>query len=160
MRHITICITLSALCACANPVELIVDSACSDTEIDAIQEALDNVNDVLGEEAYTIGTISDIDYDGTFDDMVVCTGGEWIDRWPALEGFVGRKTGTNIFIRTDRELSYEGMLHIMMHEMIHLIGAPDEEHSDDPLDVFFGSWTDDKVVEYSEYDRAIMLNYY
>ena len=125
--------------------------------------AMDALNDAAGEEIVEYGGIIEVrDYKQEFVrdndyDIVLCVQDDnpvIEERW--VQGIWG-KALNDILLRTDLIPDDEDAVQcVMMHELIHYIGATNEDHATDPSDLFHPHFPFPCVPSYSSYDRMII----
>lgn len=125
--------------------------------------AMDALNDAAGEEVVEYGGIIEvIDYKQEFVrdndyDIVMCVQDDnpvKEELW--VQGIWG-KALNDILLRTDLIPDDEDTIQcVMMHELIHYIGATNEDHAKDSNDLFHSHFTSSCVPSYSSYDRMII----
>jgi len=158
MRKYIMTIATLALCsACVEPDYYKIDANCTPEEIAAIERAVEKINDGAGEDFFAISEVVEIDYDAPLGRVFICTSDTeaTLARWPFLEGKVGRRSGDSIIIRTDLMNSHD-VESTTMHELIHKLGASNDEHSANGSDVFCGHWVPNSALELSEVDLEII----
>jgi hypothetical protein len=157
---------------CVEPIEFHIDDECSSDERWAAMKAFETLNVVLGyEHAVIIGSES-VDYEAVAEigggHLVMCISDDMIAAGFDYGDHVGWYHAGDIVVRSDlttEEFGIEAFQRVMMHELIHLMGAGNDEHSDDVEDVFYSplhfviGLEDDISTEYTDADKEIIRKY-
>jgi hypothetical protein len=149
------------LISCDESEVLDISDSCMDEEIEIIQEVFENVNSIVGEDILLTGNTVEVDYESPLSHTIVCIHDlEHVAKyWPSVRSRSNRKTGYSILMRSDL-VSGDSFKSSFGHEVIHLLGATNEEHSMDKVDVFYWEQTFTNDGTFTAYDSSLILKYY
>ncbi len=151
---------------CIEPLEFHVDKNCSSDEKCATIEAFNELNEVLGyEHAVVIGS-EEIDFERISDyneHVVVCIQDEQQAKEANIPSSAGWYNSGDVYVRSDKTTNRYGIelfQKVVMHELIHFLGAKPSEHLEGEEDIFNAKYNADiQSVEYTESDKQIIKKY-
>jgi hypothetical protein len=170
-------IVFAIICAltflgCVEPIEFHIDSECSSDERWAAMKTFEALNVVLGYEHAVITGSKSVDYETVSEigggHIVMCISDDDTASRFDYGDHIGWYHSGDIAVRSDlttEEFGLEAFQRVMMHELIHLMGAGNDEHSDDVEDVFYSplhfviGLEDDISTEYTDADKEIIRKY-
>lgn len=151
---------------CVEPVEFLLDKNCSNEEELAAKVALDSLNGVLGYEHAIITGITPVDYEIASEvgggHIIMCIPDEQTAALFDAEGDAGWYRAEDIGVRYDATTERYGVWafqRVLMHELLHSIGALNSEHSDDPSDIFYSKFSPIESIEYTDSDEKVIRKY-
>ena len=151
-------ISILVLTGCDETGGLWVDSSFTQGEREAIETAVDALNEAAGEEIVFIAGETDDIGDNTgsdADDMDIVVKATDATEYPWLAPRVGSEWLRDIYISV-QSLSPENLQQIMMHELMHYIGIPDDVHSQNPADIFYTYFRPQTSPSYTPADIALI----
>jgi hypothetical protein len=170
MKTIFFAIICALISGCVEPIEFHIDKNCSSDEKWAAMKAFEELNWVLGyEHAVIIGSES-VDYEAVAEigggHLVMCISDDDTASRFDYGDHIGWYHSGDIAVRSDlttEEFGFEAFQRVIMHELIHLMGAGNDEHSDDVEDVFYSPLhfvlKEGCSVEYTDSDKEIIRKY-
>jgi hypothetical protein len=143
MQYIGFIIMSIITLGCVEPIEYYIDQNCTAEEQWAATAAFEALNDVLGYEHAIIIDKIEIDYAAAAkhgsNHVVMCISDHDTASMFAWGNHMGWYHADDIAIRADwttDEYGITAFQRVLRHELIHLVGARNGEHSDNPDDIF------------------------
>lgn len=152
---------------CVEPIEFHIDRNCSTEERVAAIESFKAMNEVLGYEHAVIVGSAEVDYELESElggnRVVMCVPDEQTaELFDGTEDSGWYQPDGGLAVRSDKTTDRYGVWsfqRVLMHELIHLIGANNSEHSDNPNDIFYEFFIPIESIEYTDADKKIIQKY-
>jgi hypothetical protein len=159
-------ICVSIFTGCVEPIEFHVDRNCSTEERWATIKAFEALNDVLGYEHAVVVGSETVDYDTVSEvgggHIVMCIPDRDTAALFGAENYAGWYRDGTIGVRSDATMDRYGdwaFQRVLMHELVHLIGAKNAEHSNNPDDIFYTDFIPIESTDYTDSDKDIIRKY-